>query len=185
MESFEELGLTPELVEALAADGLEQPTSLQEAALPVIRRANNLFLAAGPGSGITIAWGAALLDRVEGEGDMPRVVVLTPTQDRADQLAQSLGRIADSAGHTVGALGSHWMLPERATMLFGTPADVLAAAKASGINLEAVEAIVVDQASGIDTSRGWRRRRRYSSICRRGAARGCSPTDNARRLQVP
>ena len=80
MDSFEDLGLTPELVEALAADGLEQPTSLQAAALPVIRRANNLFLAAGPGSGVTVAWGAALLDRVEGEGDTPRVVVLTPSR---------------------------------------------------------------------------------------------------------
>ena len=154
MDSFEELGLMPELVEALARDGLEQPTSLQRAALPVIRRANNLFLAAGPGSGVTVAWGAALLDRVEGDGDTPRVVVLAPSQDRADQLAQSMGRLADSAGHTVGALGSHWVLPERATMLFGTPADVLSAAQTRGINLEAVEAIVVDQASGIDTFEG-------------------------------
>ena len=38
VDSFEELGLAPELVEALAADGLEQPTSLQAEALPVIRR---------------------------------------------------------------------------------------------------------------------------------------------------
>jgi ATP-dependent RNA helicase DeaD len=154
MDSFEEFGLAPELVEALAADGLERPTSLQEEALPVIRRANNLFLAAGPGSGVTVAWGAALLDRVEGEGDAPKVLVLAPSQDRADYLAQSLGRLADSSGHTVGALGSHWVMPERATMLFGTPADVLAAAKSSGINLEAIEAIVVDQASRIDTFEG-------------------------------
>ena len=131
MDSFEELGLAPELVEALAADGLERPTSLQEAALPVIRRANNLFLAAGPGSGITVAWAAALLDRTDGEGETPRVLVLTPSQDRADQLAQSIARLADSAGHRVGALGSHWVLPERATMVFGTPSDVLAAANAS------------------------------------------------------
>lgn len=154
VDSFEELGLAPELVEALAADGLEQPTSLQAEAVPVIRRANNLFLAAGPGSGITVAWGAALLDRVEGEGDTPKVLVLAPSRDRADYLAQSMGRLADSAGHTVGALGSHWVMPERATMLFGTPADVLAAAKSSGINLEALEAIVVDQASRIDTFEG-------------------------------
>ena len=154
MDSFEELGLAPELVEALAADGLERPTSLQEQALPVIRRANNLFLAAGPGSGVTVAWGAARWDRVEGGGDAPKVLVLATSQDRADYLAQSLGRLADTAGHTVGALGSHWVMPERATMLFGTPADVLAAAKSSAVNLEAVEAIVVDQASRIDTFEG-------------------------------
>jgi ATP-dependent RNA helicase DeaD len=154
MDSFEELGLAPELVEALAADGLERPTSLQEAATPVIRRANNLFLAAGPGSGVTVAWGAALLDRVDGEGDTPRVLVLTPSRDRADQLAQSMARLADSVGHSIGALGSHWVLPERATMLFGTPSDVLTAANEGPIELATVEAIVVDQASRIDTFEG-------------------------------
>jgi ATP-dependent RNA helicase DeaD len=154
MDSFEELGLAPELVEALAADGVERPTSLQEAALPVIRRANNLFLAAGPGSGTTVAWGVALLDRVDSEGDTPRAVVLTPSRDRADQLAQSIGRLADSTGHRVAALGSHWVLPGKAAFLFGTPSDVLAAAKASDVNLQAVEAIVVDQASRIDAFEG-------------------------------
>lgn len=154
MDSFEDLGLTPELVEALAADGLERPTSLQEAALPVIRRGNNLFLAAGPGSGITVAWGAALLDRTDSESETPRVLILTPSQDRADQLAQSMARLADSGGHRVGALGSHWVLPGKATMLFGTPSDILAAANASEVDLAAVEAIVVDQASRIDTFEG-------------------------------
>ena len=96
---------------------------------------------------------------MEGEGDTPRVLVLTPSQDRADQLAQSMGRLADSAEHTVGALGSHWVLPERATMLFGTPADVLAAAKESGINLEAVDRTcrVAARSQRVAIARSWPR----------------------------
>ena len=34
MDSFEELGLSPELVEALAAEGIERPTSIQESVIP-------------------------------------------------------------------------------------------------------------------------------------------------------
>ncbi len=154
LDSFEDLGLAPELAEALAAEGIEQPTSLQAEALPVIRRANNLVLAASPGSGVTVAWGAALLQRIESEADGTKVLVLTPSHGRAEQLAESLGRLAATTGHGVGALGSHWVMPERATMLFGTPTDVLTVAKAGGIDLQGVEAIVLDQAARIDTFEG-------------------------------
>ena len=47
MESFEELGVAPELVEALAAEGIERPTPLQEDAVPILRQGNNLVLHAG------------------------------------------------------------------------------------------------------------------------------------------
>ena len=41
MDSFEELGLNPELVEALAAEGIEQPTSIQKSVIPFVYRENN------------------------------------------------------------------------------------------------------------------------------------------------
>ena len=54
MDSFEDLGLSPEVVEALAAEGIEKPTSIQKSAIPFIHRENNVILAAGPGSGATL-----------------------------------------------------------------------------------------------------------------------------------
>ena len=51
MESFEDLGLSPELVAALASEGAEEPTPFQVAAIPVVRRGNNLLGKAGPGAG--------------------------------------------------------------------------------------------------------------------------------------
>ena len=68
MESFEELGLAPELVVALGSEGVEEPTPFQGAAIPVIRRGNNLLGRAGPGAGTLVAYGAALLDRLEPGG---------------------------------------------------------------------------------------------------------------------
>ena len=65
MDSFEGLGLGPELVEALTSEGVEEPTPFQTAAIPVIRRGNNLLGRAGPGAGTLVAYGAALLDRLE------------------------------------------------------------------------------------------------------------------------
>jgi len=150
MDSFEDFDILPELVEMLAAEGIERPTSLQSAAIPVIRRGNNVVLRAGPGAGTLVAWGAALLDRVAPEGTGPRILVLTPTSEGAERLAESLGRISVGSGHRVAALGSPWALLGHAHVLFGTPADILSAARAGMVSLGAVEATVLDQADRVE-----------------------------------
>jgi ATP-dependent RNA helicase DeaD len=150
VDSFEDLGVSPELVDALASEGIEAPTPLQEAALPVLRRGNNLLLAAGPGAGVLVAWGTALLDRVDPEVAQPRVLVLTGTADGATRQAEALQRIAGATGHTVAALESPWVLPGRAHFLFATPDAVLRAVRAGEVDLAGVEALVVDQADRIE-----------------------------------
>lgn len=154
MDSFEDLGLSPELIEGLAAEGIERPTPLQEASIPVLRRGNNLLLAAGPGSGTLVAWGAAVLDRLDPDSEGVRVLVLTPTAESAKSLAVSLQRLAGSSGHSVAALGSPWVLPDRAQILFGTPADVLSSARGGTLQLGELETFVVDQASLIESMTG-------------------------------
>jgi len=64
VDSFEDLGLSPELVEALAAEGIEQPTSVQKSVIPFVHRGNNAILGAGSGSGVTVAlYSIALMTR--------------------------------------------------------------------------------------------------------------------------
>jgi ATP-dependent RNA helicase DeaD len=145
MESFEDLGLPPDLVEALAAEGIERPTAVQSAAIPVLRRGNNLLLASGPGSGTLVAWGPPILDRISPEGTGPAVLAVTPTRESAARLAESLQRLGQPVGHTVAALGAPWALPGHARVLFGTAGDVLAASRAGRIDLGAVEVLIVDQ----------------------------------------
>jgi ATP-dependent RNA helicase DeaD len=150
LESFEDLGIDPELVEALSAEGIERPTPLQEAAIPIIRRENSLVLVSGPGSGLLITWATGLLNRIDAEGDSPLVLVLTATTETADRLAESLARLTASTGHTTAALGSSWALPERAHILFATPYAAAMAASAGSISLTSLQALVVDQAQLIE-----------------------------------
>jgi ATP-dependent RNA helicase DeaD len=147
MESFEELGLDAALVEALAAEGLERPTAFQQAAVPVMRRGNNLIGRAGPGSGCGVAVAAALLARLDPEADATRALILAPSRDAAHRGAEALARLALSTGHRLAALGSPWALPERAAILFGTPGDLLSAVRASRIKLDELATLVVDGAA--------------------------------------
>jgi ATP-dependent RNA helicase DeaD len=155
MDSFEELGLSPELVEALAAEGIERPTPVQEASIPVLRRGNNLLMAAGPGAGTLVAWGAPLLERVDVDATRPQVLVLTPTAEGARSLAEFLQRLAVATGHTVAALESPWVLPGRAQLLFGTPAATLRATRAGEVDLEGVAVLVIDQADRVERLGGF------------------------------
>ncbi len=152
--SFEDLEVMPELVEALAAEGLEEPTEFQRTALPVMRRGNNVLGAVGPGAGTLVAYGLALLEGIEIGAGRPGAVVLTATSEAATALAESLGRIALSTGHTVGALGGTWALPERSDVLFGTVGDIRAAVDGSQLTLEGVQSVVVDGASAIEAASG-------------------------------
>lgn len=154
MDSFEDLGVTPELVEALSAEGIEVPTPLQEAAIPLLGKGNNLVMAAGPGSGVLAAWAVPLLERIATDGPGARIVVLTADRDTAARLAESVARLSRDTGHVVAALGVSWALPERAHVLVGTPADLLAAVHADAVSLDAVEALVLDQAQAIESLGG-------------------------------
>ena len=144
MESFDELGIAPELVEALAAEGIEVPTDFQESAIPILLRGNPLLAQAGPGAGTLVAYGAPLLQTVDPDASGPRAIVLAPTIERADALAESLSRLALATGHRVASLGSTWALPELAAVLFATPEELARAVKKSEMPLDEVQAVVVD-----------------------------------------
>jgi ATP-dependent RNA helicase DeaD len=144
MDSFDELGVTPELVDALTAEGIERPTEFQAAAIPVLVRGNPVLAQAGPGAGTLIAYGVPLLQRLDAEVNQPKALVLSPSVDGASRSAASLARLALVTGHRIGALDAGWALPENSAILFGTPVDVMQAVRASRISLEAIESVVVD-----------------------------------------
>lgn len=154
MDSFEDLGIPPELVEALASAGIEVPTPLQEAAIPLLRKGNNAVLAAGPGSGLLAAWAAPLLERVPPEGSGAHVLLLTADRDIATRLAESIAFLSRDTGHTVAGLGAPWALPGRAHVLVGTPADVLATVRQGRVSLGEVRALVLDQAQAVERMGG-------------------------------
>lgn len=149
MSTFEELGLGPEMIEALAEAGLEVPTPLQEGVIPVLRRGNNLVARAGPGAGVLVAVAAPILDRLGPDAEALRLLVLTPTRDRAEGLARSAAPLARAVGSSVAALGSTWARADDAAALFATPADALDAVGASRVKLDALEAFVVDGAAAL------------------------------------
>jgi len=144
MSSFEELGISPLLVEALASEGIEVPTALQSLAIPVLARGHSAVLRGGPGSGILVAWGAPILQRLEAEAGGPRALVLTPSRGAVLETARALARLSTGSGHRIGALGIPWVLPELSDLLVTTPEDLRTAIQRSQVGIEELQVLVLD-----------------------------------------
>ncbi len=151
MTSFEDLPLGPETVASLAAEGIEIPTPFQAAAIPVIARGNDLLGRAGPGSGTLVAYGAPLLDRLEGGAGAPACLVLCTGTQQATHLARSLAPLCEGSGVRAAALAPHWNLPERADFLF-VPADRFRALYDGTVKVGGVKAVVLHDGDGVVSS---------------------------------
>jgi ATP-dependent RNA helicase RhlE len=91
--SFNELGLVPPLLQAIAEAGYEQPTPIQRDAIPPALAGRDLLGCAQTGTGKTAAFSLPILQRInENAGDDPaiRALILTPTRELAAQIYESL-----------------------------------------------------------------------------------------------
>ncbi len=148
MESFESLPLGPEIVAALAAAGIETPTPFQAAAIPVIARGKDLMGRAGAGGGALVAWGAPLIERLEGGQGSPVCAIICPGSRQATELARSLAALCEGSELRAAALAPYWNLPERADFLF-VPASRLAALYDGTVRGEHLAAIVLHDGDGV------------------------------------
>src|SRR5690606_24379699 len=87
-----DLGLRPELLRAVAAQGYTQPTHIQREAIPVVLAGRDLLAGAQTGTGKTAAFVLPILQRLGTSQGRPhvRVLILAPTRELAMQVEQSV-----------------------------------------------------------------------------------------------
>lgn len=151
MKSFEELRLGPEVVAALAAEGIESPTPFQAAAIPVVLRGHDLLGRVGPGGGALVGYAAPLLERLQGNAGAPACLVLCPSHGQATRLARSTTRLCEATGHRAAALAPLWRRPAEADFLF-VPPDGIRRLFDGTVGTDGVQAVVLHDGDGIAAS---------------------------------
>jgi ATP-dependent RNA helicase DeaD len=162
MPSFEDLGLRPELLRALEDQELEQPTALQEAVIPALRRGGNLVARASAGSGKTLAYTLGTLDRLTARDEeaetVLRLLVLVPTAAEAERVALEIFPFAQAAGLAVTVGGGAWGTEMADAEIVVSPvAEIAKAVRGSSLKLESLEAVVIDGAGVIAELGDWER----------------------------
>ena len=95
MSAFSELGLSSELMLALNELGYEEPTPIQEQAIPALKDGHDVIGQAQTGTGKTAAFGLPLLDYLDPSSDETQAIVLTPTRELCIQVTQALRAYAE------------------------------------------------------------------------------------------
>jgi ATP-dependent RNA helicase RhlE len=157
--SFDTLGLSAELLRAVADEGYATPTPIQRLAIPAILRGGDVMARAQTGTGKTAGFCLPLLHRLREKSEgrsgrtTVRALILTPTRELAAQVQSS-----------VRAYGRH--LPFRSTVVYGgvgfrpqaqtlrrgveilvaTPGRLLDHVSQRTVDLSNVEILVLDEA---------------------------------------
>ncbi len=156
MTTFAELGLSPALVEALTALGYEEPTPIQQEAIPPLLSGRDLLGQAATGTGKTAAFALPLLQRYGSEASQPSrpaILVLVPTRELAMQVAEAFHRYGRPLGTTVlpiygGAAFDQQIrgLRRGTQVVVATPGRALDHLRRGTLVLSDLKAVVLDEA---------------------------------------
>ena len=94
MTDFTTLNLRPELIQSVAELGYTQLTDIQTATLPVVLSGEDVLAQAKTGSGKTAAFGLGILQSLDEKRTYTHALVLCPTRELADQVAEQLRLLA-------------------------------------------------------------------------------------------
>ncbi len=104
MTAFNDLGLSPEIQQALDELGFTEPTPIQEEAIPALLAGHDVIGQAQTGTGKTAAFGLPLLQYLDPSNDEVQAVILTPTRELCIQVTQAMRTFAEHLGIEVVAV---------------------------------------------------------------------------------
>ncbi|TXR54464.1 ATP-dependent RNA helicase DbpA [Reinekea thalattae] len=94
MSTFDQLNLKPELKKNLVTLGFTDFTPIQKESLPYVLEGKDIIAQAKTGSGKTVAFGLALLQNLDVSNFRIQALVMCPTRELADQVAQEIRKLA-------------------------------------------------------------------------------------------
>lgn len=152
--SFAELPLSAAMLANLSSLGYQQMTEIQAASLPYVLEGRDLIAQAKTGSGKTAAFGLGLLHRLNPTLLSPQALVMCPTRELAEQVAQELRRLARCmenikiltlcGGKTMGP--QIHSLTHGAHIIVGTPGRIGDHLERGTLDTRRIHTLVLDEA---------------------------------------
>jgi ATP-dependent RNA helicase DeaD len=154
--AFSSLELDPRLLTALTALGYEEPTPIQQQAIPPLLAGRDVLAQAATGTGKTAAFALPILHAIAAEparGKEPVALILVPTRELAMQLAEAVHRYGKSIGVRVlpvyggASMDSQLRALHRGVdVVVGTPGRALDHVNRKTLRLESIRTLVLDEA---------------------------------------
>lgn len=155
MKTFEELGLSQKIVQAITELGFENPMPVQEEVIPYLLGNNNDVIAlAQTGTGKTAAYGLPVIQKADATSNKTQALILSPTRELCLQIA---GDLKDFSKYIEGLKilpvygGSSIesqirMLKQGVQIIVATPGRLIDLMKRGVASLDLVRNVVLDEA---------------------------------------
>lgn len=156
MTTFQELGLSEEILKAITEMGFETPSDIQTEAIPLLLESNSDFIGlAQTGTGKTAAFGLPLLEQVDPSIRHTQALILAPTRELGKQIAVQLnkfGKYLKKVNSLVVYGGTPIMNQMKALrddvqhVIIATPGRLLDLIKRKSVKLDHLKVLVLDEA---------------------------------------
>lgn len=157
--SFDALGLNPDILRAVAEQGYQQPTPIQQQAIPAVLQGRDLMASAQTGTGKTAGFTLPLLQRLvdhnpHSKGQRPvRALILTPTRELAAQIGENVCEYSRYLNiRSLVVFGGVSINPQMMKLrggvdvLVATPGRLLDLEHQNAVKLDKIEILVLDEA---------------------------------------
>ena len=154
--SFEDLGLSAPVLQAVTEKGYTQPTPIQEKAIPIVLMGRDVLGCAQTGTGKTASFVLPMIDILAGSRGkmrMPRSLILEPTRELAAQVAENFEIYGKNHKLNMALLiggvsfdDQERALERGADVLIATPGRLLDHFERGKVLLNDVKVLVIDEA---------------------------------------
>src|SRR6478609_1413285 len=155
MTSFEDLGLNESLLASITQLGFENPTAIQEKAIPILLSGTKDFIGlAQTGTGKTAAFGLPLLQLVTAADKYPQALIVCPTRELCMQIVNEIELFKKHLPgvHVVAVYGGSSIsmqirdIKRGGQIVVATPGRLIDLIERKAINLEEIKYVVLDEA---------------------------------------
>lgn len=151
---FAELGLSPEVLKAVAKMGFEEASPIQSAAIPVLLTGVDVVGQSQTGSGKTAAFAIPAIEKVDPKRSATQVLILCPTRELAVQVAEETSKLAlfKKGIRELPIYGGQSYdrqfrgLEKGAHIVIGTPGRILDHLNRGSLKLGHLKLIILDEA---------------------------------------
>jgi superfamily II DNA/RNA helicase len=153
---FDALGLSPDILKAVADSGYTTPTPIQAQGIPEVLKRRDMIGIAQTGTGKTASFTLPMIEmlsRGRSKARMPRALVLEPTRELADQVSESFDRYSKysklSHALLIGGVSMDEQvkkLDRGVDVLIATPGRLMDHFERGRILLSQVNILVIDEA---------------------------------------
>jgi ATP-dependent RNA helicase RhlE len=151
-QSFAALGVSDQVVRALAAGSITEPFKIQSIVLPDALAGLDVLAKSPTGSGKTLAFALPIVERVVPSDPRPSALILVPTRELAQQVADEFAPLAAAKGLKVGvayggvSIGAQAAAAKKAQILVATPGRLEDLANRRAVDLSQIRILVLDEA---------------------------------------